>query len=551
MIKRINKIVAIILITATVTTIAPTTIFNKVANAAENTQNQQINIQKQINTVSMADGTEARLKESLKKTYGENCAVVIFKPETPVKSLNIPLTESMVTKIVEPMVTDELIDKIIEPKVNEAAHDIVKKQLIMAGISNPSEELINSKITDELKATIRGKIKASINKDDIIKNLSQQVVAACKNIPIYQYAAIGTDGQTVIGKGYVVGGDLADLLNLAGKDPIHVDSSILDNSVIGQLVNKIKDAIQHFEGNIELIKDKITDTITGITDALDDIADATDDLADSIKHKNNDLDDAWDKVFDRFDNDEGWGKRDGYIYYYDEDGVSLKGVQKIDGKTYYFNRIDGAMETGWQIVDGKRAYFDKDKGYQLTKQWVKDGDDWYFVDENGIAKKSAWIQDGGNTYYVKSNGKIATDWLKIDDYWYFFDESGKMATSTWKWSTDSWYYLKSDGAAANDWLQLGGKWYCFKELSGDMQTGWFRNDGNWYCSGSDGSMKTGWVWTDNGYSYLDEITGQMKKNEWATVNGKKYYFNVNGIMVTGSRYIDGTKYTFNSDGSLA
>ena len=43
----------------------------------------------------------------------------------------------------------------------------------------------------------------------------------------------------------------------------------------------------------------------------------------------------------------------------------------------------------------------------------------------------------------------------------------------------------------------------------------------------------------------------MKKNEWVTVDGKKYYFNVNGIMTTGKKYINGEKYIFNSDGSLA
>ena len=48
-----------------------------------------------------------------------------------------------------------------------------------------------------------------------------------------------------------------------------------------------------------------------------------------------------------------------------------------------------------------------------------------------------------------------------------------------------------------------------------------------------------------------KLTGKMKKNEWVTVDGKSYYFNINGIMVTGSRYIDGTKYVFNSDGSLS
>ena len=64
-------------------------------------------------------------------------------------------------------------------------------------------------------------------------------------------------------------------------------------------------------------------------------------------------------------------------------------------------------------------------------------------------------------------------------------------------------------------------------------------------------MQTGWASSKDGWSYLDNNTGKMKKNEWAYSNGNWYYFNVNGIMVTGKRYIDGTKYTFNSNGTLA
>jgi len=295
----------------------------------------------------------------------------------------------------------------------------------------------------------------------------------------------------------------------------------------------------------------ISDTIGGVTDSLNNLSDSLNDLTDSLNDKNTDANNAWDKVINRFDNSEGWGKKDGYIYYYDKDGVSLKGVQKIKDKTYYFNRIDGAMETGWQIVDGKKCCFDKKKGYELFTQWVQDSGDKYFVGEDGAVKKMQWINEGGKNYYLKADGKMTKDWLKVEDYWYYFNKDGSMATSTWKWSDGKWYYLKDNGEAANDWLQLGTNWYYFKDPSGALQTGWFRANGSWYCANDDGSIKTGWADSSDGICYLDETTGKMKKNEWVTVDGKSYYFNVNGIMVTGSRYIDGTKYIFNSDGTLS
>lgn len=355
------------------------------------------------------------------------------------------------------------------------------------------------------------------------------------NSKSYKYATTIDETEKVMIDNIIDGMNLSTTVSSLIKSKIKANSFVM----IPSLSSSIDDTIGG-----------INDTVGGITDAVDDLSDSLDDLTDSLNDKSDDVDEAWDKVFDRFDNDEGWGKRDGYIYYYDKDGVSLKGVQKIKGKTYYFNRIDGAMETGWQVVDGKRCYFHKKKGYQLFNQWVQDNNDWYYLGQDGAVKKMEWVNDGGKSYYLKADGKMTRDWLKIDDYWYYFNTNGAMETSNWKFSDGKWHYLKDNGQAANHWLQLEGKWYYFKELSGELQTGWFRADGSWYCSNEDGSMKTGWAYSSDGWCYLDEVTGKMKKNEWVTIGNKKYYFNINGIMVTGSRYINGTKYTFNSDGSL-
>ena len=389
-------------------------------------------------------------------------------------------------------------------------------------------------------------------------SLSSKLDVNGTSFPILSLA-LTKDGLTIPNKNYqynmVVGSYEKNLLekqisdlNLPVTTSAAVTNMIKNDSYI--MVPNIKENIGEIvDGAIE--KSGINNIVTGITNSMDKLSDSLDDLSDSLNDKNDDVDDAWDKVFDRFDNDKGWGKRDGYRYYYDKDGVSLKGVQKINGKTYYFNRIDGAMETGWQIVDGKRCYFDKKKGYQVSNQWVEDNGEKYFVGEDGTVKKMDWVNVDGRTYYVKADGKMAKDWLKIEDYWYYFNEDGSMATSTWKMNKDKWHYLKGDGQSAINWLQLGDNWYYFKDPSAEMQTGWFRADGSWYYANSDGTMKTGWAEASDGWCYLDDATGKMKKNEWVTVDGNTYYFNVNGIMVTGSRYINGKKYVFNSDGILS
>ncbi|KFX53705.1 collagenolytic protease, partial [Clostridium botulinum] len=127
-----------------------------------------------------------------------------------------------------------------------------------------------------------------------------------------------------------------------------------------------------------------------ITDDLDDIVEDVDKISNSITDLFDDLDESTDELFDKINKDEGWDKNDGYVYYYDEDGIKYRGVNEIKGKDYYFNSVVGAMETGWQIVDGKECYFSPKKGYQLYSQWKKDVDKIYCLIDKGENRKTQW-----------------------------------------------------------------------------------------------------------------------------------------------------------------
>ncbi|MGN2337025.1 N-acetylmuramoyl-L-alanine amidase family protein [Clostridium cagae] len=493
MIKRIKKIMALVLVATSVVAIAPREMFKGNVTAYAATTKEGMPTEQEI---------IGALQEELKKEY-LGCLAVKVIPE-PVKTLNITLTTSEATKIATP-IAEKKAKQIVEAK---GLHD-----------GDPGYD-------DAIKTTTKV----------ILTQLVPILQTACKNIPIYKYAAIGTDGQTVIGKGFVVGGGVEALLLQTGKSPIYVDATNLDSTIVNELIDKIKGAI----GNIS----------STITDALDDIAHSVDKISNSITDLFDDLDDSTDDFFDKINKDEGWDKHDGYVYYYDEDGIKYRGVHEIKGKNYYFNRVDGAMETGWQIVDGKRCYFSPKKGYQLYSQWIKDGDKIYCLDEKGEVRKSQWAQDGANSCYLKADGTVAKGWYSVnrDERYYFNETTGYIETSKWIYDDQEWYYLKDSGVAATDWECVNGKWYCFKS-TGKLYSGWFRNEGSWYYSDSTEAMQTGWVYHKNKWFYLDD-SGKMKKNEWVSVNGKWYYFNLNGEMITSSRYIDGTKYHFNSDGSL-
>ena len=59
-----------------------------------------------------------------------------------------------------------------------------------------------------------------------------------------------------------------------------------------------------------------------------------------------------------------------------------------------------------------------------------------------------------------------------------------------------------------------------------------------------------WNSNDNGW-WIEGIDSEWyPKSSWAKIDRKWYYFDAKGYMVTGTKTIDGKKYTFNSDGSL-
>ena len=70
------------------------------------------------------------------------------------------------------------------------------------------------------------------------------------------------------------------------------------------------------------------------------------------------------------------------------------------------------------------------------------------------------------------------------------------------------------------WLNKNGSWtYKRKATWRKDKTGWWYGDGKWYA-----------------------------KSEWLKIDGKTYYFNKAGYIVTGTQTIGGVKYRFSSAG---
>ena len=130
-------------------------------------------------------------------------------------------------------------------------------------------------------------------------------------------------------------------------------------------------------------------------------------------------------------------------------------------------------------------------------EWKKDAKGWWYQYKDGSYPKSCWKKISNKWYYFNSEGYLLTkQFIKSADYstngkLYWVDEDGVWDGKTYKWEQDKKGW----------WLAMvGGKWYA--------------------------------------------------KSEWQIVDGKKYYFNNNGFMVTGTKTIDGKIYSFRKDGSL-
>jgi len=177
--------------------------------------------------------------------------------------------------------------------------------------------------------------------------------------------------------------------------------------------------------------------------------------------------------------------------------------------------------------------------------WTEEDGNWYYYDEDGYKETNTWKKKGSDWYYLDENGDIAVN-QRVDEY--FVNAEGQMVKNQWV-SADSeevydspdspaagsWNYFGKDGKiTVSKWMTIEGKTYYFDD-DGLMMTGLLELDGNTYYLGdeNDGARKTGWI-------LLEDMTHDTDHEEiWC-------YFDENGKMIMNQldRRIDGKYYTF-------
>lgn len=198
--------------------------------------------------------------------------------------------------------------------------------------------------------------------------------------------------------------------------------------------------------------------------------------------------------------------------------------------------------------------------------WVTEDGTWRYKDASGNYVTNTWKTSGGSSFYLGSDGKMTVNqW--IDDE-YYVNDSGAMVKNSWIHITEEggskpagWYYTDSKGKLERDgWETIGTYKYAF-DSDGRMRTGWFFDGDDIYYLGGEnqGYAKTGWQCldydeedkpedgdisearssaSDSSKWFYFQSNGKAKRADdrtyaVETINDRKYYFNEDGVMMTG------------------
>ena len=291
----------------------------------------------------------------------------------------------------------------------------------------------------------------------------------------------------------------------------------------------------------------------------------------------------------------GWVTKGGKTYYYGASGTYVTGLQTIDGNQYYFRSNGVLQKKRWITAENGKRYYCSQNGTIAKDQWIdnktyyvtatgemakgltaigkrlyyfnpvngklkkngrfKDASGApYVANKNGVVLRSHFFKVNGKTYYAEANGKLASGLKTIEGEIYFFKQnSNRMVTGGRRSVNGNTYYFQSDGKAAKDrWVKISGNYYYFLS-DGKMAKNQYIGT-KWYV-GADGvrvkkTVSSGGLQKNGNKTYVVGSDGKKLTNQWATVNGNKYYCGADGAIVTGLQTIGGVQYAFSSEGVL-
>lgn len=194
-----------------------------------------------------------------------------------------------------------------------------------------------------------------------------------------------------------------------------------------------------------------------------------------------------------------------------------------------------------KAIDGKYTYCDLEGNkFKLDEGWYYLKSKWCYLDRNGDRIKGSRKIDG-KEYEFNDDGNVREGWESDNDKnWYYYDKEKGRIQNDWKQVNSKWYYFNGEGIMQKGLQNIKGVKYYFSD-NGDMVTGWSKIDNNYYYFSGSGAMQYGWLNLDNKNYYLDDSTGVAVTSTEKVINGKKYKFSADGVVVRNV-WIDNYNY---------
>ena len=229
-------------------------------------------------------------------------------------------------------------------------------------------------------------------------------------------------------------------------------------------------------------------------------------------------------------------------YFIGSDSKAIKGATVIDNTEYFFDEKTGAQVKGNFATNDK--YYDGITGGLVTNSYVQVDKDWYYVGNDGKRLKGSQTINNVPVYFDPYDGKQAKGVFGDDGYFYDKDSGAKidLGTNRYVYINDNWYYLNGEGKILKGDQTIDGVQVHFDPYYGNQIKGEF-TDSN------------GYVVKANSYTspvkFYDKDSGALVKNQYFNNNGKWYYADAQGNILTGPQTIDGVHVYFDSYGVQA
>lgn len=153
--------------------------------------------------------------------------------------------------------------------------------------------------------------------------------------------------------------------------------------------------------------------------------------------------------------------------------------------------------------------------------WRLEDGDWYCINSDGDAIEDAFCLSNGKEFYVGDDGRLVSSaWVEVDSTWYYVNSAGEKVVNEWRFTTpaedeegdEEWFYLQSNGKRAESKkLVINGKTYYFDE-NGVMLTGWVQENGDGWGEADNADVS-------NTTTYFCGEDGARLKGEWVKTYG--------------------------------